>query len=57
MLVYQTFMRCKLGNIIYTGETKKDSTVREGYGETVYPNGKIERGIYINDRLVLEKKN
>ena len=57
MLVYQTFMRYKLGNIIYTGETKKDSIAREGYGETLYQNGKIERGIYINDSLVLGKKN
>ena len=57
MLDYQTFLRYKLGNLIYTGETQKDSTAREGYGETVYPNGKIERGIYINDSLVLEKKN
>ena len=29
MLVYQTFMKYKLGNIIYTGETKMNSTDRE----------------------------
>ena len=33
------------------------SNKREGYGETVYLNGKIERGIYINNSFVLEKKN
>ena len=57
MFVYQSFLRYKLGNIIYTGETKMNSTDREGYGETVYTNGKIERGIYINNILVLEKNN
>ena len=56
MLVYQTFLKYKLGNIIYTGGIKMGSNKREGYGETVYPNGKIERGIYINDSLVLEKR-
>jgi len=57
MFVYQSFLRYKLGNIIYTGETKMNSTNREGYGETVYTNRKIERGIYINDMLALEKNN
>ena len=52
MFVYQNFMRFKLGNIIYTGETKVSSTTREGYGETIYSNGYIEKGIYINDKLV-----
>ena len=57
MFVYQTFLRYKLGNKIYTGETKMNNTDREGYGETIFPDGKIERGIYINDILVLEKKD
>ena len=55
MFVYQTFLRYKLGNIIYTGETKMSSTKREGYGETIYPDGKVKRGIYINNILVLEE--
>ena len=37
MFVYQTFLRYKLGNKIYTGETKMNNTVREGYGETIFP--------------------
>ena len=52
MFVYQNFIEYKLGNRIYTGETKISSTVREGYGETIYSNGKVEKGIYINDVLV-----
>ena len=54
MFVYQTFMKYKEGNILYIGETKKSSLAREGYGETTYSNGKIEKGIYINDHLELE---
>jgi len=57
MLVYQHFLKYKLGNKIYIGETKINSNAREGYGETVYPDGKIERGIYINDSLVFKKNN
>ena len=52
MFVYQTFMKYKEGNKIYIGETKKNSLAREGYGETIYSNGQIEKGIYINDNLV-----
>ena len=54
MFVYQTFLKYKLGNIIYTGETKMSSTEREGYGEIIYPDGKIKKGIFINNILVLE---
>ena len=54
MFVYQTFMKYKLENKIYIGETKSNSTKREGYGETFYSNGKIEKGIYIDDKLVLK---
>ena len=54
MFVYQTFMKYKEGNILYIGETKKSSLAREGYGETTYSNGKVEKGIYINDHLELE---
>jgi len=57
MFAYQTFLTYKLENILYIGETKKNSSEREGYGETFYPDGKIERGIYINDMLALEKNN
>ena len=57
MLDFQTFLKYKIGNIIYTGETKMNSTDREGYGETVYPDGKIKRGIYINNIFVLEQNN
>ena len=52
MFVYQTFMKYKEGNKIYIGETRKSNLTREGYGETIYSNGKIEKGIYINDRSV-----
>ena len=52
MFVYQNFIQYKLGNKIYTGETKISSTVREGYGETIDSNGNVEKGIYINDVLV-----
>ena len=52
MFVYQNFIQYKLGNKIYTGETKISSTVREGYGETIHANGNVEKGIYINDVLV-----
>ena len=34
MLVYQHFLKYKLGNKIYIGETKINSNAREGYGET-----------------------
>ena len=51
MFVYQTFMNYKLGNVIYTGETKVSSTKREGYGETSFSEGNVEKGIYINDVL------
>ena len=53
MFVYQTFMKYKKGNIIYIGETRDNSLTREGYGETFYSNGQIERGIYIRNHLVL----
>ena len=43
MFVYQDFMKIKTGDIIYTGETKLNSTEREGYGETIYPDGTIEK--------------
>ena len=56
MFVYQDFMKIKTGNIIYTGETKINSIEREGYGETIYPNGTTEKGIFINNRLVLKAK-
>ncbi len=55
--VYQTFMKYKKGNIIYIGDTKISSLIREGYGETTYFNEYIEKGIYINDILVLNKSN
>ena len=55
MFVYQNFMKYKIGNILYIGETKKASKKREGYGETIYSNGTKEKGIYINDALVLRK--
>ena len=54
MFVYQTFMKYKLGNKKYIGETKLNSSEREGYGETTYSNGIKEKGIYINDSLVLK---
>ena len=57
MFVYQNFMKYKLGNKEYTGETKFSSTDREGYGETNYSNGIKEEGIYINDSLVLSNIN
>ena len=57
MFVYQDFMKLKLGNMTYIGETKSNSTKREGYGETLYSNGKKEKGIYINNSLVLKKNN
>ena len=57
MFVYQNFMKYKIGNILYIGETKKASKEREGYGETIYSNGTKEKGIYINDALVLRKNN
>ena len=47
----------KLGRKEYIGETKVSSTDREGYGETNYSNGAKEKGIYINDVLVLSKNN
>jgi hypothetical protein len=50
-------MKYKIGNKLYIGETKLDSNEREGYGETTYSNGKKEKGIYINDALVLRKNN
>ena len=53
MFVYQDFMNYKLGNRSYLGETKISSTKREGYGETTFSNGNIEKGIYINDHLEL----
>ena len=53
MFVYQDFMNYKLGNKTYIGETKISSTKREGYGETNYSDGIEEKGIYINDHLVL----
>ena len=56
MSVYQDFVKIKEGERIYIGETKIKSTEREGYGETIYPNGTIEKGIYINDHLVLKEK-
>ena len=55
IFVYQTFMKYKQGNTIYIGDTKVSSLKREGYGETIYSNGSIEKGIYINDKLVLNK--
>ena len=45
MFVYQDFMKLKLGNMTDIGETKSNSTKREGYGETLYSNGKKEKGI------------
>ena len=57
MFVYQDFMKYKLGNIIYIGDTKINSTHREGYGETTYSSGKKEKGIYINNVLVLKKNH
>ena len=54
MFVYQNFLKFKEGEKIYIGETKIKSSSREGYGETIYPNGTIEKGIYINDHLVLK---
>ena len=56
MFVYQDFLKMKMGDIIYIGETKIDSNEREGYGETIWPDGTIEKGIYINDNLVLKAK-
>ena len=56
MFVYQNFIKFKKGEKIYIGETKIKHTKREGYGETIYPNGTIEKGIYINDHLVLKEK-
>ena len=56
MFVYQDFMKIKNGDIIYVGETKISSIEREGYGETIYPDGTIEKGIYINDNLVFKAK-
>ena len=55
MFVYQDFMKYKLGNKVYTGETKLNNTEREGYGETNYTYGAKEEGIYINDALVFSK--
>ena len=57
MFVYQNFMKYKIGNRTYIGETKKASEEREGYGETTYSNGNKEKGIYINDALVLRKNH
>ena len=57
MFVYQDFMKLKLGNMLYIGETKVNSLKREGYGEAKYSNGKKEKGIYINDALVYKKNN
>jgi hypothetical protein len=57
MFVYQDFMKLKLGNMLYIGETKVNSLKREGYGEAQYSNGKKEKGIYINDALVYKKNN
>ena len=67
MFVYQTFMQYKLGNKIYIGDTQLSSTKREGYGETTYSDGNVEKGIYINsfqksivnikDRKFFSKKN
>ena len=56
MFVYQNFLKFKEGEKIYIGETKIKSSSREGYGETIYLNGTIEKGIYINDHLVLKEK-
>ena len=56
MFVYQDFMKMKTHNFAYIGETKINSNKREGYGETIYCNGRKEKGIYINDRLILAKK-
>ena len=57
MFVYQDFLNYKLHNMVYTGETKISSTEREGYGETTFEDGKIEKGIYINDHLELESNS
>ena len=57
MFVYQTFMQYKLGNKIYIGDTQLSSTKREGYGETTYSDGNVEKGIYINDNLILNTTN
>ena len=57
MFVFQDFMKIKLGNRIYIGETPISSTKREGYGETSYSNGYEEKGIYINNSLVLNTNN
>ena len=54
MFFDQTFMKYKQGNMTYIGETKKSCLDREGYGETTYSNGKVEKGIYINDHLVFK---
>ena len=35
-------MKYKLGDITYIGETRLNDTKREGYGETIYPDGTIE---------------
>ena len=56
MFVYQDFMKIKNEDKIYVGETKISSIEREGYGETIYPDGTIEKGIYINDNLVFKAK-
>ena len=52
MFIYQNFMKYKLRNMLYIGETKISSVEREGYGETSYSDGRKEKGIYINDVLV-----
>ena len=57
MFVYQDFLKFKLGNIVYIGDTKINSTKREGYGETTYSSGKTEKGIYIDDVLVLKSNH
>ena len=56
MSVYQDFLKIKNGDIIYIGETKINRNEKEGYGETIYADGTIEKGIYINDTLVLKAK-
>ena len=55
--VYRTFMKYRKGNKIYIGETKKNNLTREGYGETIYSNGQIEKGIYIDDNLEFQDNN
>ena len=54
LFVYQTFMKYKYGKKIYIGETKVSSLDREGYGETSFSDGIIEKGIYIDDILEFE---